>query len=251
MKYFSLIALLLALNCSKSKNDSEKKENKTENTVEIIKEKKEIIIEKKVKEQSLLLVVKNHKQLRKVESFIKKNQLKIDSLEVNKETLKVVNVKVPIDKKENWIEKLNATNLFSKIEDYSENNLKHIIEFAENTFLRIRKTKCSGDCSVFEATILKNGLIIFNGIDNVPNIGLKDFKLTEEQFKMLKEKFSKTNFGTYFDAVLNESNKDFSSIFILHKNKEIEVKLWKNAPEELAIAYDYLDSILLEKKLIY
>ena len=251
MKYLSLIILLLALNCSKSKNNSEVKE-KNENNIEIIKEKKELFIEeKKSIEQNLLLVAKNHKQLNKVESFILKNQLKIDSIKVKNKTLKIFTVKVPIEKKENWIEKLYATNLFSKIEDYSENNLKNIVDFAENTFLRIRKTKCSGDCSVFEATILKNGTLFFNGIDNVPNKGKIEIMLKEKYFNKLKEKFSKTNFGTYFDTVINETNNDFSSIFILHQNKEVEIKLWKNAPEELTIAYDYLDSILLENNLIY
>ena len=116
--------------------------------------------------------------------------------------------------------------------------------------MAIRKTHCSGDCPVFDVKIYKNKTAEYFGIDNVPQKGKINFTISDKQYKKLQNLFSKTTFGTYFDAPKTKKVVDYPSTFIIYENKQIEVRLWKNAAEELAIAYDYLDGILLEKKLI-
>ncbi len=117
-----------------------------------------------------------------------------------------------------------------------------------NIFIDLRKTACSGDCPVYEATVLKDGTVIYKGIKSVLVKGKKKFKLTDEAFEKLKQMFAKTSFKNYNRSYANPRDTDFSSIFITHKNKQVEVKLWKNVPKELAFAYEYLEGLLLEKK---
>ncbi len=118
-----------------------------------------------------------------------------------------------------------------------------------NIFISLKKTACSGDCPVYEATVFKDGMVIYKGIKSVLVKGKQEFKLTDEAFEKLKQMFAKTSFKNYNKTYANPKDTDFSSIFITHKNKQVEIKLWKNVPKELAFAYEYLEGLLLEKKL--
>ena len=43
---------------------------------------------------------------------------------------------------------------------------------------------------------------------------------------------------------------DYPSTFITHNDKQIEIKLWKNVPDELAFAYEAIEDVLFEQKLL-
>ncbi|PWG04763.1 hypothetical protein DIS07_09820 [Polaribacter aquimarinus] len=80
--------------------------------------------------------------------------------------------------------------------------------------------------------------------------GKHDFTISEVKFKKIQDKFKKTSFGMYLDSYVDKSLVDYPSTFITHNDKQIEIKLWKNVPEELAFAFEALEDILFEKKLI-
>lgn len=251
MKYYFILLFAFALGCNTTKNNVEKK----------VKEKSEVKTEKiiieKIKEveviktqESLLIVLKDPKKVTNAKALIENSSLVWEELIVDEKNLKVAAIKVPIDKKDFWIERLKTANVFSAVEINTDVVLENIKYIAKNTFVKVRKTHCSGDCPVFDVTFFKDGKVIFNGIENVPIKGISEFSLTEKQLKKVKDIFSKTTFGTYFDTFIDKSIADFPSTFISHQNKEIEIKLWKNVPEALAMAYECLDEILLHKKLI-
>lgn len=245
MKYYLILLIFVfALGCNQTKNIVEKK-------VEV-KEEKNIVKETvKVKTQeNLLVVLKDPKEVLNAKALIENSSLVWERLIIDKKNLKVASIKVPVDKKDFWIQRLISANVFSSVEINTETVLQNIKYIAENTFVKIRKTHCSGDCPIFDVIFFKDGKVTFNGIANIPSKGIKEFTLTEKQQKKVKEIFSKTSFGTYFDTFIDKSMADFPSTFITHENKEIEIKLWKNVPDELAMAYEYLDTILLEKKMI-
>ncbi|MEE9407801.1 MAG: DUF6438 domain-containing protein [Polaribacter sp.] len=251
MKYSIILIFVFAFGCNTT---NKKKEIKVEEKSEIKKEKEVIEKVKEVEiiktQENLLIVLKDPKEVLNAKALIENSSLVWENLIIDEKNLKVASIKVPIEKKDFWIERLKTANVFSTVEINTETVLENIKYIAENTFVKIRKTHCSGDCPVFDVIFFNDGKVIFNGIENVPLKGINEFTLTEKQLKKVKNIFSKTSFGTYFDTRTDKSIADFPSTFITHKNKEIEIKLWKNVPNELVMAYECLDEILLEKKLI-
>jgi hypothetical protein len=245
MKFLSLFFFVLVLSCSQQ-------QKKTET---IIKEDK-VIVEERIKElpkkthEELVLVIKNPNNLIDAKALIINSGLVWDHLAIDNTTLKAAVIKVPVDKKDFWIERLKTSNIFSTIEKNSATTLKLIKNIAENTFVSVRKTHCSGDCPVYDVILLKDRTIIFNGIEGVLTKGKQEFIISENKMKKLKEMFDKTSFGTYLDSYVDKSIRDYPSTFISHNNKQVEIKLWKNVPDELAFAFEAFEDILLDKKLI-
>ena len=253
MKYTTLFVLILMLSCNQQKK--EKEEIKINQPEKVVVEKKVIIEEVKEKsiiktKEELIVVLKNPNNVNDAKALIENSSLSWDKLVIDNNTLKVALIKVPIDKKDFWIERLKLSNVFSTVEVNTNETLSSIKYFAENTFIKVSKSHCSGDCPVYDAVLLKDGKVIFNGIENVLVKGKQEFTISENKMKKIKEMFEKTSFGTYFDSYVDKSIMDFPSTFITHNDKQIEIKLWKNVPEELAFAYEAFEDVLFEKKMI-
>lgn len=238
----------MALNCNKSKENIEKEKPKTikESTVK----NKKVKVEEIKKQAEFIVVIKDVTNLEDAKSLIVNSGLTWDKLAIDTEVLKAAYIKVPIEKKEFWLKRLQQSNVFSSIDNNSKDALKSIKYIAENTFVKLRKTHCSGVFPVYDAIFLKNGNVIFNGIENVLVTGSKEFTMTKQQQEKIVKMFDKTSFKEYKNTFITRSVADFPSTFITHQNKQIEIKLWKNVPDELAFAYEALEDILLEKKLI-
>lgn len=247
MKYFLALFLIISFGCNQPKQKNEKRIEEKEVINEEVKIEK--LISEKIYEK-LFIVLKNPKNIKDSKALIVNSGLIWEELAIDDTNLKAAFIKVPFDKTDFWIERLKTSNTFSSVEINSEKAIEKAKYIAENTFVKIRKTHCSGDCPVFDITFFKDGKVIFNGIENVPIKGIKEFTLTENQLKKATDLFSNTSFNTYSSVLIDKTIADYPSTFITHKNKEIEIKLWKNVAEELIIAFEYLDGILLENKLI-
>ncbi len=250
MKFLPLFFFVLALSCSQPKQKIEKqsKEKEVVKVIEKIEEVKKPVV-KKIQEE-LFIVLKNPKNVADAKSLIENSGLTWSELVIDNQYNKAAKIKVPADKKEFWIERLKKSNVFSSVEISSDETINKAKYIIENTFVSLRKTHCSGDCPVYDVTFFKDGKVIFNGIENVPTKGTKEFTLTEKELNKVEEMFSKTAFNEYADAFIDKNIADFPSTFIIHQNKQIEIKLWKNVPDELAFAHEYLEGILLKQKLI-
>ena len=253
MKYILLLSFFIALSCNQQKKEKKEiKENQTEKTV-----KEEKIIVKEVKEkpiiktqEDLIVVLKNPKNVTDAKALIENSSLIWDKLVIDNNLLKAALIKVPIDKKDFWIERLKTSNTFSTVEVNTKETIESIKYIAENTFVKVRKTHCSGDCAVYDVILFKDGKVIFNGIDNVLIQGKQEFTISKAKMKKIKGMFKKTSFSKYSDSYVDKSIMDFPSTIITHKNKQVEIKLWKKVPLELALAYEAFEDILYEKKLI-
>ena len=250
MKFILICFLLLVASCNQTKK--EKPKNQTNKTIitETETVKKEVIKPVKKEYLELLVTLKNPKNVSNAKALIIDRNLVWNDLIINKNTLKVASLKIPIDDKELWIEKLKSLKIFSNIEAKSEENIAAIKEIAENTFVTISKKRCSGDCPVYQLTLLKDGNVIFNGIENVNSLGIQKFSISETKMNKIKSMFQKTTFGTYIDSYVDKSLMDYPSTFITHNDKQIEIKLWKDVPLELALAFETVEDILFDKKII-
>ena len=252
MKYILISFFLIALSCNQPKKETKKiKTIEKKETIKTEKNVEEEVVRTIVKtHENLIVVIKNPKNVNDAKALVENSSLIWDNLIIDKNTLKVAAIKVPIEKKDFWVERLKAANIFSTIQLNSQATIDKIKYLSENTFAKIRKSQCSGDCPVYELILFKDGKVIYNGIENVLVSGKQEFTISESKLKKIQDKFKKTSFGTYLDNYVDKSLMDYPSTFITYNDKQIEIKLWKNVPEELAFAYETLEDILFEKKLI-
>ncbi|MDD7914221.1 DUF6438 domain-containing protein [Polaribacter ponticola] len=190
-----------------------------ENTTKIIKNKN--IYAK------FIAVIKDVSNLEDTKSYIVNSGLIWDKLILDTVVLKVVYIKVLIDNKDFWLKRLQQSNVFSFVAINSKDALGNIKYITENTIVKLRKTHCHGLCAVYDVIFLKDGKVIFNGIENVLVKGNKEFKITKRQIEKLNCLFKKTSFKNYSNAFKSRSIVDLPSTFITYKNKQIEIKLWK------------------------
>ena len=246
MKYILILSSLIALSCKQQQNNIK---NTKATKIEItIKEEKENPIIKT--QEDLIVVLKNPNNLIDAKALIENSGLVWSELVIDNVILKTALIKVPINKKAFWIDRLKKSNVFSSIEIKNKETINNIKYISENTYVKIRKSNCYGDCTVYDVVLFKNGKVIFNGIENVLSKGKQEFTISESKMKKIKVMFEKTFFDTYLESYIDKSLMDSSSTFITYNKKQIEIKLWKNVPSELVLAYQSIKDILFEKKLI-
>ncbi|WP_299665557.1 DUF6438 domain-containing protein [uncultured Polaribacter sp.] len=245
MKLYFLLFFLVVLTCSQSKNEPSVKNSKKN---ELIIEDLDALKENNFKE--LILVLKNPKEISDIKEILIENNLTISNLIANKKTYKAAIISVPSDNFDFWNNKLKKTNLFSTITLNTEAVLNSVKNLAENTLINVIKTSCFGDCPVFEVTFFKNGEVQFFGKEFVLVEGATTFTLEKSELKKLNDMFEKTMFKDFEDAKETDAVKDFSDTFITYNDEQIKIILWRNIPDEIAYAYDYIEELLLKEKLI-
>ncbi|WP_299061125.1 DUF6438 domain-containing protein [uncultured Polaribacter sp.] len=231
MKQLLTVCFLMALSCNQLK--------------EVIK-KEEVTIP----EESLIVVLKSSVNVTDAKALIENSSLIWSGLVIDNSSIKAAVINVPEEKKDFWIHRLKASNIFSSVAIKTHKSIAYIKQLSEDTFVQVSKTSCFGDCPVYDVTLLKNRTVLFNGIKNVLMHGKHEFEISASKMKRVEEMFKKTSFTNYNDSYVDKSLIDFPNTFITHKNKQIEIKLWKKVPLELALAFETFEEILFEQKLI-
>lgn len=247
MKYLSLLffAILLSCNVSKQKKATPKKEVvKTELKEKSVKTEKELPIAT----TDVMVILKNNLTTADAKKLITNSGLQWNPLTLDKINLKAGLVKIPTHKTDFWIERLKQSNEFKYVDLYSEKNINSIIKKENATFLKLSKTPCFGDCPVYTVTIDKKGNVTYNGIEFVLEKGVRKFQLTPNQFNSLKEKLNKKDFSSFNAKYDNPKLTDLPSTHIDYNGKQIEIRIWRNVPDELIAIHEHLEEILLKKK---
>ena len=78
--------------------------------------------------------------------------------------------------------------------------------------------------------------------------GTNTFTLTDKQFALLKEKLNNNNFSDYKKMYDNPNVMDLPSTFITYKDKQVQIRLWREIPKNLTDVHEYVQGILLDKK---
>lgn len=248
MKYLSLGILLFVTMCSTPKKSNETKLDESEKSETVVKE--ETVEKPKAPENELIVVLKNAKSINDVKSLVKNSGLTWSKLAYDTNASKIGIVKVPVGKREFWVNKLQETGEFRLVDINSEEKLAAIISEEKNTLLSIRKTPCFGECPVYSVKVDKEGNVTYNGVDYVLVKGIQEFKLTEEQLKELNEKLIKKGFDSFKEVYDNPKVLDLGNTFIIHDGRQVKIRLWKDIPDELVDIHEYIVDILFEKKLI-
>lgn len=244
MKYIYLSIFLFALTCSTPKKEAEKDVTMGETKTDVTQIKEE----PKIKEKELIVVLKNAATSNDVKSLITNSGLTWSDVVYDKNSTKMVVIKVPEDKSDFWIERLNTSGEFKTVTNNSKETLAELIKKAETTFLSFRKTECLGDCPTYDLTIDEEGNVVFKGVKYVNETGERKFKLTDEEFTTLKDNLAKSNFSTYKKSYDDPNIMDLPSTFISYKGQQVQIRLWKEIPKDLINVHEYIEGILLDKK---
>jgi hypothetical protein len=102
---------------------------------------------------------------------------------------------------------------------------------------------------VYEVTIEENGDITYKGVAFVTEKGERKFQLKEEELKKIQAILAKKEFNSFQNSYDNPEVMDLSSTYITHRNKQVEIRLWNNIPKELVELHEYIEGLLLERKL--
>ena len=192
----------------------------------------------------LIVVLKDPSKMEDAKALITNSGLKWEKLLFNQKDLKIALIKVPEDKRDFWLERLQQSGTFSSVELNGIATIQDIEKNHKNSLVKIRKTACFGRCAVYEFTIFKDGKSLFNGLQNVNKTGKHQITLSKEQFIGLKDKLNKTDFSKYNEDYNNPRITDLPSLYITYQGKQIQIRIWKNVPEELKELTTYIEEIV-------
>ena len=243
MKLVYMTILLLALSCGTSKEKSSDTETKTEQN-----SPKETVSEEPTNQ--LIVVLSNPKSIDNVKALVTNSGLKWKKMVLDNEASKIAVIETPDGKLDFWTERLQNSQEFRTIKVNSTSTAKELIEREQNTLVAIRKTKCMGDCPSYDVYIDKKGNVSYEGKEFVLEKGPKEFKLSDKELSTITELLNKKDFSSYKDVYDNPRIMDLPSTFLVHDGKQVQVRLWNDdVPEELMELNEYIEGILLEKKL--
>lgn len=225
MKYLTIFFLTFILSCKSTQKMEESR------IIQAVKDE-------------LIVVLKNPNKLEDAKALIKNSGLKWDQLLFDQKDLKIALIKVPEEKLQFWLKRLQQSGEFSSVELNEKGNFLDIKSEAENTLIKIRKTACHGICPVYEFTIYKDGTALFDGLQYVNKTGKHKLKLEKEEFTKLQKLLSKTSFSDYKNAYNNPRITDLPSVYITHQGKQIQIRIWKNVPEELKTVEKYIEQLV-------
>jgi len=236
MKYITLLLLFFALSCNSQKKVVETKTKETVKT-------------EKATDNELIVVLKYPNKMEEAKQLIENSGLTWEKLIFDQENTKIALIKVPAEKRDFWLERLMLSGDFKSVELNKTVTINNIKEALENTFIAFKKTECFGKCPSFEVRVSHDGNLFFNGIKNTLVTGKKEFKLTEKQFSDLKKVLEKTTFSEYKYIYDNPRLMDAPSTYITNNQKEIQLRVWDNVPSELKNICNYIEELLISKKL--
>jgi len=126
--------------------------------------------------------------------------------------------------------------------------VKKKIEKIDNTLIKLKRNPCSGDCPVFEVTITKDSVLTYNGLEYTNITGIHTLKLSSKQYAKLSKILTASNFSELKNKYADSGTKDFAETVITYQSKNVMIRLWKDAPENLTDIYVFIEDILYDKK---
>jgi len=93
---------------------------------------------------------------------------------------------------------------------------------ASNPVIQLTKKRCMGKCPVYDIMIYKNGLVTYNGIDNVSKKGVHQFNIPSKKMEELSKLFDDSGFK---EIENNETKgRDFAITQLTYQNKTVSFK---------------------------
>lgn len=65
---------------------------------------------------------------------------------------------------------------------------------SSDPFIQLTKKRCLGKCPVYDVFVYQDGLVMYNGIENVKKTGRHQFKISDHQLQELQQLFTNSKF---------------------------------------------------------
>ncbi len=100
--------------------------------------------------------------------------------------------------------------------------------------ISIEATSCMGDCPVYRAEIYTNGLVVYEGKENVGKIGRYTGRLSRKEFQKIRLAFEEAGFFSMQDEYV-EPWTDLPTTWIHYSDgcRQKKIKDYSGAPEAL------------------
>lgn len=110
---------------------------------------------------------------------------------------------------------------------------------ASSPVIQLTKKRCLGKCPVYDLMIYKNGLVTYNGIDNVSKKGLHQFNLPSKKMESLGKLFDDSGFKEIESNT--KKGRDFPITQLTYQNKTVSFK--GNVPKNVHVIIKELELI--------
>ena len=116
--------------------------------------------------------------------------------------------------------------------------------------IEMKKTPCFGHCPVYTITIGNNGKGLFEGSENVENIGTYRFRLSGVEIEELIISFEKARFFELEDKYYKLMS-DLPTTWLTYRanGKQKEIMDYYGAPEELKALENEIETLVLSSKM--
>lgn len=104
---------------------------------------------------------------------------------------------------------------------------------APETLVTIERTPCLGKCPTYTLSIFANGTAIYNGSAHVLRMGKASLKLSQTDFKAIRQSLESLPFDSYLSSY-GTPIRDIPFVIINHKGKQVKI-VQGNAPKELQL----------------
>ncbi len=112
-------------------------------------------------------------------------------------------------------------------------------------FLTYSRTYCFGMCPVFKSSVSQDGVVEYEGINFVDNMGDYTAQLTEEQMNSIREKLMEVNYFELDSVYDNEYVMDLPAVITSASidGKSNSVLDRYDGPKEIKPLYSFLDEL--------
>jgi len=120
----------------------------------------------------------------------------------------------------------------------------------EDLLIELKRTPCYGTCPVYTVKIDKNGKGLFEGVENVDQIGRFSFSLSQDELIELENAFLQVDFyqlnNIYYAQV-----SDLPTTYITYNKDGNRKKImdYYGAPEKLRTLENSIESLVLSNKM--
>ena len=120
----------------------------------------------------------------------------------------------------------------------------------EDLLIELKRTPCYGFCPVYTVKIDKSGKGLFEGVENVDNIGRFSFSISQEELMGLENAFLEVDFYQLRNIYEREVS-DLPTTYITYNKEGNRKKImdYYGAPEELRSLENRIETLVLSKKM--
>ncbi|HEX5003475.1 MAG TPA: DUF6438 domain-containing protein [Bacteroidia bacterium] len=122
---------------------------------------------------------------------------------------------------------------------------------ADSLVAYIERTPCFGRCPNYSIRLYQSGYAVYEGYNNVPNIGRYFTRISGQEVKSIGEKAKALHFFELNDSYRNPHLTDFPTVFIEvnydHLHKKI-VHYDADPPKALLEMEDFIDAVFKDRK---